>query len=62
MLQESFDVLVISTLNHENAIDKGLEARKHIFTEKPISLDLEASFALKVEELARKTAKMAISV
>lgn len=59
MLEESFDMLIILTLNHEEAIDKGLEARKHIFTEKPISLDLEVSQAL--GEKARK-AGLALNV
>ena len=59
MLEESFDMLVILTQNHEEAIDKGLEARKHIFTEKPISLDLELSKAL-VEKA--KKARLALNV
>lgn len=46
MLQDSFDMLLVLTLNHEEAIDKGIEAQKHIFTEKPISLDLDSSYAL----------------
>lgn len=46
MLQEPFDMLVILNLNHEDPIEKGLEAKKHIFTEKPISLDLKNSYRL----------------
>lgn len=46
MLQEPFDMLVVLTLNHEEPIEKGLEAKKHIFTEKPISLDLKHSYRL----------------
>lgn len=53
MLQESLDMLVILTLNHEKPIQMGLEAKKDIFTEKPISLDLEHSYILQKE--AEKT-------
>lgn len=53
MLNEKFDMLVILTLNHEEAIDKALNSNRHVFTEKPISLDIAHSQRL-IEKAKRK--------
>lgn len=46
MLEIPFDVLVVLTPSHEEPIEKALLAHRHVFTEKPISLDLDSSCAL----------------
>lgn len=43
MLLEDIDMVLVLSLNHENFIEKSLIAKKHVFTEKPISLSLGCS-------------------
>ncbi len=40
---KNIDMVVILSPNHENLINDALDAGKHVFTEKPISLDIEHS-------------------
>lgn len=51
LLEEKIDLVAILSPNHEEIIEKVLAADKHVFTEKPISLNVDYSERLK--DLAR---------
>lgn len=52
-IEEDVDMVVILSHNHEDFIEKALNANKHVFTEKPISLDLSYSYELKKMAVSR---------
>lgn len=53
MLEEDIDMVVILSQNHEDFIEKSLQSNKHVFTEKPVSLDLQYSYELQKMAVSR---------
>jgi hypothetical protein len=53
LLASEVDVIVILSHNHESFIESALKAGKHVFTEKPLSLDLKLSQTLKDLAISR---------
>ena len=53
LMTSEVDVIIILSHNHESLIENALRAGKHVFTEKPLSLDLKFSQSLKDLAISR---------